>query len=89
LDSIINDETFKGLGFLVWCIFFVSGIDYVLRPIIQKKLGNLHPVISILGVLIGIPMFGIPGIVFGPLLFSFFLLSIKIFFEIKGQNPTS
>jgi predicted PurR-regulated permease PerM len=41
--------------------------------------GNIHPIITVLGVVIGIPLFGILGLVFGPLLLSYFFLLIKIY----------
>lgn len=70
---------YSGIGILVWGILIVSNIDNVLRLIINKKLANIHPLISIIGVIIGIPMFGILGLVFGPLLISFFILLISIY----------
>jgi predicted PurR-regulated permease PerM len=33
----------------------------------------------VIGVIIGIPVFGIMGIVFGPLLLSYFILTIRIY----------
>lgn len=70
---------YSGIGILVWGILIVSNIDNALRLIINKKLANIHPLISIIGVIIGIPMFGILGLVFGPLLISFFILLISIY----------
>jgi len=70
---------YSGIGILVWGLLVVSNIDNVLRLIINKKMANIHPLISIIGVIIGIPMFGILGLVFGPLLISFFLLLINIY----------
>lgn len=78
---IINGDKFQGFGLLIWGFLFVSGIDNVLRLWINRKIGNFHPLISVLGVIIGIPMFGFLGLVFGPLLFSFFIISLKIFSE--------
>lgn len=65
---------------LIWG-FVVSQIDHLLRPLIQRKLGNIHPLISLVGILIGIPFFGIVGIVFGPLLVAYSLLLARIYKE--------
>ncbi|MFQ3575148.1 MAG: AI-2E family transporter [Cytophagales bacterium] len=83
---IINGDNVQGYGLLIWGFVLVSGIDNVLRLWINKKIGNFHPLISILGVIIGIPMFGFLGLVFGPLLFSFFIISVKIFSENKPDS---
>ncbi|HWZ35357.1 MAG TPA: hypothetical protein VNW51_04320, partial [Mucilaginibacter sp.] len=54
-------------------------IDNVLRMIINKRVANTHPLISVIGVFIGLPLFGILGLVFGPLLLSYFLLLVEIY----------
>ncbi len=61
--------------------FFLSTIDYTLRPYIQEKTGSMHPLVSLLGVLGGIMYFGFLGIVIGPLLLSYVLLTIDMFVE--------
>jgi predicted PurR-regulated permease PerM len=57
----------------------ISVIDYFLRPIIQKKVGEIHPFLSLLGIVIGVSLFGLIGIVIGPLLLSYFVLTIEMF----------
>ncbi len=46
----------------------VSNIDNVLRPLIQNRLGEIHPLMSIVGVIVGLPLFGVIGLVIGPVL---------------------
>jgi predicted PurR-regulated permease PerM len=58
---------------------FISVIDNFLRPIIQKRVGEIHPFLSLLGVVIGISLFGLLGIVIGPLLLSYFVLTVQMF----------
>ena len=57
----------------------LSVIDNFLRPVIQNKVGELHPLLSLLGIVIGVPLFGLIGIVIGPLLLSYFILTVKMF----------
>jgi predicted PurR-regulated permease PerM len=59
----------------------ISNIDNILRPFIQKKVGAMHPFVSLLGIFTGLYLFGIIGIVVGPLLISTFLLILKMFNE--------
>jgi predicted PurR-regulated permease PerM len=72
-------HTLKGILLLAYGLLFIGNIDNVLRMIINKRLANTHPIISIIGVFIGIPLFGILGLVFGPLLLSYFLLLLEIY----------
>lgn len=79
LIELSYSNYYSGIGVLIWGVLIVANIDNVLRLIINKKMANIHPLISIIGVIIGLPMFGILGLVFGPLLISFFILLINIY----------
>jgi predicted PurR-regulated permease PerM len=69
----------KGVGLLAYGLLFIGNIDNVLRMVINKRVANTHPIISVIGVFIGLPLFGILGLVFGPLLLSYFLLLLEIY----------
>jgi predicted PurR-regulated permease PerM len=69
----------KGVILLLYGVLFIGNIDNVLRMMINKRVSNTHPIITVIGVFIGLPLFGILGLVFGPLLFSYFLLLIEIY----------
>lgn len=71
--------TWQAIGLLVWGFGLVINIDNVLRFIIAKKLGDIHPIITVVGVIIGIPLFGLLGLVFGPLLLVYFLSAVKVY----------
>ncbi len=58
---------------------FLSVIDYFLRPIIQQRVGEIHPFLSLVGIVIGVSLFGLIGIVIGPLLLSYFVLTVEMF----------
>ena len=74
-----SGHTVKGVLLLAYGLLFIGNIDNVLRLIINKRVANTHPIISVIGVFIGLPLFGILGLVFGPLLLSYFLLLIEIY----------
>jgi predicted PurR-regulated permease PerM len=69
----------KGILMLAYGLLFIGNVDNFLRMIINRRIANTHPLISIIGVFIGIPLFGILGLVFGPLLLSYFLLLLEIY----------
>jgi predicted PurR-regulated permease PerM len=75
-----------GYGILIWGFLLVTNIDNLLRYFISKYFADTHPLITIIGVIAGIPVFGILGLVFGPLLISWFLLLLKIVFKEKNQH---
>lgn len=77
--QLMNGHSASGWGLLLWGFIIVTNIDNVIRFSIAKRMANTHPVITVIGVVIGVPVFGILGIVFGPLLLSYFILTVKIF----------
>ena len=79
LIQMANGNNFAAWGMLLFGFVVIINIDNVLRFMIAKKVGNIHPIITVIGVVIGIPLFGILGLVFGPLLLSYFILLIKIY----------
>ncbi|SHG74200.1 AI-2E family transporter [Pedobacter caeni] len=79
LLQMANGNNFAAWAMLIFGFVVIINIDNVLRFMIAKKVGNIHPIITVIGVVIGIPLFGILGLVFGPLLLSYFILLIKIY----------
>ncbi|MES2455062.1 MAG: AI-2E family transporter [Bacteroidota bacterium] len=79
LMQIAEGHNFAGWAMLIFGFVVIINIDNVLRFMIAKRVGNIHPIITVIGVVIGIPLFGILGLVFGPLLLSYFVLLIKIY----------
>lgn len=74
-------------GLALYSFVITGGIDNVLRFTILKRLGDVHPIITALGIIVGIPLFGFMGFIFGPLLLSYLLLLIKIYrAEFSGAN---
>jgi len=77
--TIIQGDTFNGVGMLLFGLIVIANIDNVLRLIIAKRVGDIHPIITVVGVIIGIPLFGLMGLVYGPLLLSYFLITVRIY----------
>lgn len=72
-------HTLAGVGILIWGLVLVTLADNFLRFYISKKIADTHPLITIIGVVIGVPIFGIIGLVMGPLLISYFLLLVQMY----------
>jgi predicted PurR-regulated permease PerM len=77
-----------GYGMLIWGGVLVTLVDNFLRQFISKKIADTHPLITIIGVIIGIPLFGLIGLVIGPFLISFFFLLIKMYEGSYMKAPT-
>lgn len=73
-------EIWKGVFIIVYCAVLLTNIDNLVRMIISKRVGDVHPVITVLGVILGLKFFGIVGLVFGPLFISYFVLLLRLFY---------
>ena len=77
----ISGDWPHAIGLLLYCGLIVTNIDKLIRFILQKKMADTHPLITIFGVVIGLSLFGFMGVIFGPLLISIFILCVNIFKE--------
>ncbi|MGZ3916475.1 MAG: AI-2E family transporter [Flavisolibacter sp.] len=75
----VQGHTGKGIAMGIWGFGVVGLVDNFFRFILNKKLGNIHPLITIFGVIIGVQLFGFIGLIFGPLLISLFILLLRIY----------
>ena len=75
----INGDWFNAIGLLAYGSIVISQLDNLIRFILQKKMADIHPLITIFGVVMGLKLFGFMGIIFGPLLLSLFLLFVDMF----------
>jgi predicted PurR-regulated permease PerM len=76
---LATQSVMMGVGLLIYGVLVVINIDNVARLMIQKKFADVHPAITIFGVIIGLNLFGLPGLIFGPLMLSYFVMFIKMY----------
>jgi len=79
VSLFVSGETGKGIAMAVWGFGVIGLVDNVFRLLLNKRLGDIHPLITIFGVIVGIQLFGFIGLIFGPLLISMFLLLLRIY----------
>lgn len=79
IGLLLGGDIVNGVGLLIYGLFVIGGVDNVARFLLQKKLADIHPLITVFGVLIGIPIFGFWGVIFGPLLLSLFILFFNMY----------
>lgn len=76
---LASGNTWQGIGLGIYSLAVLTNVDYVARITLLRKIGNVHPLITIFGVIVGISLFGFLGLIFGPLLISYFILLVKIY----------
>jgi len=70
---------FKGVGLAVYFIVTVSATDNFMRPIVMGNRAKAHPTVIMLGIFGGIYMFGMLGVLIGPLVLSLAVVLAEIY----------
>lgn len=84
-----SGNTWQGFLVLAWSALVMGSADNVIRFILAKRMADVHPVVTVLGVIIGLNYMGIPGLIFGPLLISYFIILVKIYYSKYRHVPST
>jgi predicted PurR-regulated permease PerM len=74
-----NGDNWHASGVLIYSILVTGNVDYLARMTLLRRIGDVHPVITILGVIVGLGLFGFVGLIFGPLLISYVIILFRIY----------
>ena len=75
----LHGSNWPAMGLTIYSVVVTGNVDYLARLKLMKYMGDVHPVITVLGVIVGLNLFGFMGLIFGPLLISYFLIMVKIY----------
>lgn len=64
-----------------------SNIDNLIRPLVYRRVSNIHPMITLVGAFAGIKYFGLPGLLLGPLAIAYFFELLRFYREEYGAAP--
>jgi len=75
---IIAGNDISALGILIFGILSSIGDNFV-RPLIVSKRTNLHTAVVIIGMIGGLFLFGILGIILGPLILAYLIIILELY----------
>lgn len=79
LVFVVQGNWLMAIGLGIYGLIVIGGVDNVARFILQKRLADIHPLITVFGVIFGMSIFGFWGVIFGPLLISMLILFLNMF----------
>jgi len=82
-------QNWQGVVVVLWSAVVVSAIDNVLRFMLAKRMADVHPIVTVLGVITGLKYFGFIGLIFGPVLISYFIILLQIYYVEYHKTPES
>lgn len=62
-----------------------SNVDNLIRPMVYRRVSNIHPMITLVGAFAGIKYFGLPGLLLGPLAIAYFFELLHFYRMEYGQ----
>jgi predicted PurR-regulated permease PerM len=68
-----SGHVYRAAGLVVFCAAVVGSLDNILRPILVGKDTQMHELMIFFGTMGGILMFGIPGVIIGPIIAALFV----------------
>jgi len=68
-----------GIGLLIYGLFLINWIDLVIRPMIVSRKTQINSAIVLIGMFGGLFVFGILGLIIGPLILGYILLVIELY----------
>ncbi|MCU0625178.1 MAG: AI-2E family transporter [Gemmatimonadaceae bacterium] len=92
IGLFLQGETARAIGLALFGALVVGNLDNVLRPIVLRGRAQLHPLTTLVGAFAGVSVFGLLGILLGPLAITWFFELIAIYDKeyglARGDEPT-
>lgn len=90
----VSGDTWNATGLCFYSLIVTGNVDYLARITLLNKLGHIHPVVTVLGVIVGLGLFGFIGLIFGPLLVNYIILVFRIYTneftkDVSGISPSA
>lgn len=85
-----TDHSGRGWFLAIWGVVLMGMSDNLVRPTLMRRAGasTIHPLLLFFGIFSGIGLFGMSGIVFGPLLTALVLVVGSLYRETLGNKGT-
>jgi len=77
---IFKERIAAGIFFIVFYVLLSGGVEYLLKPKLVGKRVKMHTLLVFLSIIGGLKLFGILGIIYGPLVATAFLTLTDIYY---------
>ena len=81
---LVQDRYGAAIGLAVIGGVVASNLDNLLRPIIYKRVSDIHPMITLIGAFAGVKYFGLLGVLLGPLAIAYLFELVQFYREDYG-----
>jgi len=85
----MTGRTTAGFGLLIYGLIVVSWVDTIIRPLIVSKKTKINSAIILVSMLGGLFVFGVLGLIIGPLIIAYLLLLLEYYRDTKDKKSKS
>ncbi len=76
----VHDGPMLAIAFMVYAAVFSTGlVEHLLKFRLIGHMGEIHPLVVLLGVIGGVGFFGVSGFLFGPLILALVVVFLRVF----------
>lgn len=81
LYLLLTGDTTWGIFLAIWCVVIVGSIDNLLRPLLMQGSAGMSTLLIFFSLLGGLQLFGLIGLIYGPLIFAITIVLFNIYDE--------
>lgn len=81
LSLLIAGRPGAALVLVLIGVVVVANVENLIRPYVFKRYSEIHPMVTLVGAVVGVSYFGILGLLIGPLALSYFFELIRMYRE--------
>jgi predicted PurR-regulated permease PerM len=76
---LVQGRVGAALALAAISIFIASSVDNIVRPMVYRRVSDIHPMITLVGAFAGVRYFGLLGVLLGPLAIVYFLELVRLY----------
>jgi|GEM_PF-241945 predicted PurR-regulated permease PerM len=85
---LASGHVMRALALVAWCLVVVMAAnDYYVKPRLVGRGGSSHPLLMLVGLIGGISVFGIAGVIVGPIIMALFVATARILEREREEAP--
>ncbi|MGQ0642383.1 MAG: AI-2E family transporter [Gemmatimonadaceae bacterium] len=76
---LVQGRIGSAISLAVISIVIASSVDNIVRPMVYRRVSDIHPMITLVGAFAGVRYFGLLGVLLGPLAIVYFLELVRLY----------
>lgn len=81
ISLFLSGHPGKAIGLIILGVVVVANVENVIRPYVFKRYSEVHPMVTLVGAVLGVSYFGLIGLLIGPLALSYFFELTRMYRE--------